>query len=280
MTRKILLIVLPLLIVVLAGLGVFHLTRQPDKTDYQKLDTDRQALDMSMNTYGPVFEIFSTEYSNVYREERAADEKTVLKSQYAEILERDRRINRERLKRMESSLALREPSVKAAFETFKSRYGAVIDYSDQYGKNIANITESIAGPCAKLSQLNVAKSSYGKDYVKAADTCLSSLASAKQTSDATTDTLLSDVETLVKTRRDKFNETIGKEGAELSVASMLAIISLLDINSELKGIQDRYETTVRNEYNSLITDANKANKALEDSLKASTVSGIAKGGEA
>lgn len=267
MTRKILLIVLPLVIIVAAGLLAVNLTRQPAKADYQRLNAERQALDMSMNAYGPVLEIFSTEYSNAYREERAGEEKTALKERYTEVLEQDRRISSDRLKRMESSIALREPSVKNAFDAFKSRYSAVIDYSDQYGKNIANITESVAGPCAKLSQLNVGKSSYAKEYVQTADACLSSLASAKQTSDATTDGLLGDVETLVKTRRDKFNDAVGKEGSERSVRNMVAIISLLDINSELKGIQDRYEAKVRSEYGAVISNANAANKAFEDALK-------------
>lgn len=267
MTRKILLILVALVIVLLAALTVRHLIRQPNTTDYRSLDTQREALDMSMNTYSPVFTVFSTEYSNVYREERSRDEKMAVKTHYIEVLEQDHRINRDRLKRMESSVALREPTVKKAFDSFSDRYSAVIDHSAQYATNVANITESIAGPCAKMSKLNVAKSNYAKEYVAAADTCLTSLAHAKKTSDATTKTLLSDVETLVKTRRDKFSDAIGKEGAELSARSMLAIVSLLDINSELKEAQERYEAAVRNEFNDLVTDANSANKALEDALK-------------
>ena len=72
---------------------------------------------------------------------------------------------------------------------------------------------------------------------------------------------------LVKTRRDKFNDAVGKEGSERSVRNMVAIISLLDINSELKGIQDRYEAKVRSEYGAVISNANAANKAFEDALK-------------
>lgn len=275
--KKIVLLIGALGLVVLAAVAVMNLMKQPEKTDYQSLDTHRQIVDSSMNIYSPLLTGFSSEYTNLYVEERPTEEKEAYKKRYMEVLEQERRVNEAYLKRMGSSVALREPSVKEAFETFRSRYGAVISYYDQYAHDIASTIEAVTGPCARLSKLNVAKASYASDYTSAADTCLAALAEAKKTSDPTTDTLLADVEALIKTRRDKFEQTLGKEGFEKNAATILALVEMLDINADIKDIQEKYQAKVQTEYMALIDEANKANSALKDALKAYLATGSEKG---
>ena len=264
-----LLVITAVAVALLAGAGAVAASalRQPDRADFSRLDTERQIVDMSMNVYGPVFDGFSTDYGNGFTEERSADEQSALKAGYVETLDRDRRINTDRLDAMRSSVALKQPAVKKAFDSFDQRYFAVIDYYEQHAVNIASITESVAGECDMNNKLNVAKSTFAADYAKAADACLKSLASAKSASSGPSKKLLSDVETLIKKRRDAFNEATNKEGFEKNVAQMLALITLLDINTELKGIQEAYQTAVKTEYTKLVNDANESNEAFKKALK-------------
>ncbi len=268
-------------LVAVIAVVLVNVTKQPTTADYKSLDIQRQVVDTSMNIYSPVFGDYSTDYSNVYAEERSGDDKTAVKSQYEDTLAKEQKVSTDRLKHMESSAALRKPAVKEAFERFSDKYGAIIDYYEQHTKNIAAITESVAGPCAVLSKLNVSATDYAAEYTKKADACLAALATAKKTSDGTTNKLLSEVDALIKERRDKFNEVAGKKDFELNIARLTALLSLLDINSEVKVIQSNYETTTKTEYTKLVNQANEANAAFDKVLNEYVVaSGTKKGSEA
>ena len=253
--------------------------RQPETADFKKFDTQRQIVDSSMNVYIPLFDGFVSEYLNLHVEERADDEKTAFKEQSLEVFETEQRANEAHLKSMASSVALKEPAVKSAFESFESKYSAVVDYYAQRTKNVANITESVAGPCARMSRLNVSKESFASDYTAAADTCMQALTTAKKTSDPTTSALLSDVEALIKTRRDKFEEIIGTEGFEKNARTMIAIVELLDINADVTRAQDSYQAKAQAEYSRLVKDANEANAALTKALQGFIAARSTKGSE-
>ncbi|MFI5491766.1 hypothetical protein [Actinoplanes sp. NPDC051859] len=233
-----------------------------------QLDAERRALDMSMNIYSPVTDRFSIEYGTAFAEERPPAETAAIKAGVADVMERERLVNTGRLQYMETSVAaLGDPAVKDAFTTFKQRYGAVVDYYAQYRIDAANVTESVAGPCAKLAQVNFAKKSFATDYTQAADSCLAALAAAKQSSSPTATTLLTDVEGLVQKRRVSFEKAIGGEGARQTAANITALLTLLDVNEDLKVIQTRYETTEKTLYAKLVNDANSANEAFGAALK-------------
>jgi hypothetical protein len=252
---------------------VLSALRKPTAADFKQFDLQRQAVDSSMNVYVPLFSDFASEYTNLHVEERPEAEKSEFKKQYFETFELERSANESRLNSMASSVVLKDPSVKSAYDTFEKRYSAVIEYYAQYTKNIASINEAVAGPCSQLSKLNVAKESYASDYTSAADACLEALAAAKKTSDQETNKLLSDVEKLIRTRRDKFAETIGTEGFEKNVRTMIAIVELLDINTDVKRIQDDYQAKSQATYSQLVKDANAANESLKNALKTHTAKG-------
>ena len=239
----------------------------PTTADYGRLDAQRRALDMSMNTYGPLFDGFSSDYDNAVREERSKDEIASVKKAHVDLLEEERDLNLERLGLMRSSAALRQPDVRESFESYDSAYSAVVKYYDQRTADIANITESIVGPCAKLSQMNTSLNSFAADYVTAADVCLSALDTAKKTSGPTTKTLLSDVDAIVSKRRDAFSEVSGKEGFDQTISRLNALLTLLDINAEVSESQSRYESSVEDEYTKLVNNANSSNNAFGDVLK-------------
>lgn len=273
-------IIVALLAAISIGAIIFiamNALRQPETADFKTFDTHRQIVDSSMNVYLPLFDGFVSEYLNLHVEERSDEEKTAFKDQYFETFEREQRVNEARLKVMSSSVVLKEPAVKTAFESFETKYSAVVEYYAQRTENIANITESVAGPCARMSRLNVSKESFASDYTAAADTCLQTLADAKKTSDPTTSALLSDVEALIKSRRDKFEETIGTQGFEKNARTMIAIVELLDINADVTRAQDAYQERAQAEYSQLVKDANEANAALTEALKKFVVARSAKG---
>lgn len=256
-------------IIVLAGGGVLAASalRQPEAADYRRLDSQREAVDTSMNIYSPLFSGYSAEYANVFNEKRSTDEQAALKEQYAKTLDTERRVNLDRLNAMGASVALKEQPVKAAYDKYDAAYRAVVGYYEQYAVNLANISESIAGKCALNSDLNVGSATLAEDYTKAANACLAALSEAKKTSDEPTKKLLTDVENLVKERRDAFNKAIGKEGFERNVTNTLALITLLGINTELQTIQTNYETAVKTEYTKLVNQANESNESFKDVLK-------------
>lgn len=255
--------------IVVGGGGVLAVSalRQPEVADYKRLDSQRQAVDTSMNIYSPLFSGYTAEYANTFKEKRSADEQAALKKQYATMLDTERRVNIDRLNDMRSSVALKERPVKAAHAEYDTAYRAVVEYYEQYAINLANITESIAGKCDLNAELNVGSATLAQDYTKAADACLAALSEAKKTSDEPTKRLLSDVEKLVKQRREAFNDAIGKEGLEQTITKTTALLTLLSINSELTTIQSDYETEVKTEYTKLVNQANESNESLKDALK-------------
>lgn len=256
-------------VVILTGGGLFAASalRQPETADYKRLDSQREAVDTSMNVYSPLFSGYSAEYANVFNEKRSADEQEALKEQYVKTLDTERRVNLDRLNAMRASVALKEQPVKDAYEKYDAAYRAVVEYYEQYAINLANISESIAGKCALNSDLNIGSATLAEDYTKAADACLAALSEAKKTSDEPTKKLLSDVENLVKQRRDAFKKAIGKEGFEQTVTETSALVTLLAINSELKTIQSDYETEVKTAYTKLVNQANESNESFKDALK-------------
>lgn len=220
-----------------------------------------------MNIYSPLFTGFSSEYANAFNEERSTEEQAALKKQYVETLETEHRVNTDRLDAMKRSVALKEPTLKSSFDQYDSAYRAVVSYYKQYTVNVSNVTEAIAGKCRLNADLNIASSTLGKDYTKAADDCLTALGEAKKTSDEPTKKLLTDMEKLVKERRDAFSQTMGKEGLIETATKMAALASLLTINGELQEIQQSYNEEVKAEYEKLVNQANESNKSLEKALK-------------
>ena len=265
--KKLIIAALAVILATLVGVFAVSALRQPDSNDYKRLDSQRKIVDLSMNAYNPLLETFSADYQNVFSEGRPSEEITSLRKDYFDSFERDRDINRARLKTMESSIALRDPVLKRSFENYQQRYGAVVNYYDQYSLDIASINESIAGPCAKLSQMNVSVSTFAADYTKAADICLSALGSSKSSSSPAAKQLLTGVETLVKKRRDAFKSSAEKEGFDQKISNFTALLTLLDINTEVKDIQLRYETEVKTDYTKLVNEANGSNETFKQALK-------------
>ena len=126
--RKKMAIAAGIVLLILAGYGLVTLLKQPSTADFDNLDAERQVVDTSMSLYVPLFSDYSSSYANVYAEQRSDDEKTELKKQYVDMLEQERRINEARLNDMGSSIALKQPDVKKAFDTFDDKYSAVVNY--------------------------------------------------------------------------------------------------------------------------------------------------------
>lgn len=253
-------------VIALGGWWAASALRQPETSDYKRLDAQRQAVDASMNVYLPLFSGYTDEYAAVFQEDRSQEEQALVKQPYVDTLEQDRKVNIDRLNDMRSSVAMKESSVKSAFNDFDTAYRAVVNYYVQYAQDIATISETIAGKCDLNSDLNVASASLADDYTKAANECLAALAEAKETSEGPTKTLLSDVETLVKTRRDAFKKAIGKEGFEGDITKLSALTTLLSINSEIRKIQDKYESDTKATYTKLVQRANESNESFEMAL--------------
>lgn len=255
------------IVVVLLAAGITALvnaTKQPTADDFRRFDTQRTVLDLSMNVYNPLTTAFTRDYLGMVNESRSSDDRQELLRQYTEAFERDKRVNEDRLSRMAASPALKNSEVKEAFEEFQDRYTAVIAYYAQELKNRTNITESVAGKCAVMNKLNVATDDFAKNYTEAADACLQALKKAQETSDDTTDTLLKDVESIIKDRRDKFNAVGDGDEFEERIAQLTAIISLLGINSDVTKIQNKYLDVVTTKNEKLVKDANTANEKLEE----------------
>ena len=268
-TLKLILIIAVVIAALVAiGMVAMNVLRQPAKQDFSQLDTQRQVLDSSMNLYNPLVTGYSSDYANVLGEERSTEETDAVRQDYVDMMERERKVNSERLDRMASSPALRDADVKRAFEPFRQNYQVVINYYDQETMNLTNVIGSVAGSCGKMNKLNFAVDSATTDYLKLADACLKALEGAKQGSDSDTTTLLTDVEGIIKERRDKFNEVVGKEGIEKSGRTMIAVVSLLDFNTDLKTVQTKYETAVQKKYTDLVNKANDSNEAFEKALDA------------
>lgn len=242
--------------------------KQPEQADYARLDAQRQAVDNSMNVYVPLFDGYATEYPNVFREQRSEEEQAEIKTEYLKTFDEERKVNIDRLNDMKSSVALKEDSIRPAYDDFDESYRAVVEYYVGYTQDITNLTEAVTGKCDLNSDLNIASATLAEDYTKAADACLAALAEAKRTSnDGPMGKLLTDVEKLVKERRDAFKKAVGKEGFEANITKLSALVTLLSINSDLKEIQDAYESTTKAEYTKLVTQANESNEALEKALE-------------
>jgi hypothetical protein len=258
-------------VVVLLGAGYFAVaaSRQPDASDFKRLDSQRQAVDLSMNVYVPLFSAYTADYAVTFNEDRSPEEQAEVKQAYTETFEREHSVNDERLKAMRGSLAMKNESVKAAFNDYDAAYRAVIAYNERYERSVANVTESLAGKCDLNSNLNVASSTLGSDYAKAADACLAALKTASDnTNDDATKKLLSSVEKVVKERRDAFKQTVGQDDQLIETATKLnALASLLTINGDIKPIQDEYEQRVKQEYNELATKANASNESLKAAIE-------------
>jgi len=268
-------------LLLVAGWVVFRqATTTPKQADFAHLNNQRVILDTSMNAYDPLMTDYANAYINAYQEERPLEETTALRDDYRSQFEREMQANTNRLQQMESSVALREPAVADSFKTFKDRYEAVIGYYERYGRNVAVVAESVGGPCARLSELNVAKASYAADYVKAADTCLTKLDEAKKGSDEATTSLLTSVEKLVKERRTKFADTLGKDDFERSARLMMGLALMLGTNADVSKAQAEYQAKVDKEYIRLVEQANASNKDLEETLQKYLSQPTAAGSEA
>ncbi|ASN19173.1 hypothetical protein [Arthrobacter sp. YN] len=261
--------------VVAGGLGTWFALSRPagvQRADVVRLDKERAILDNSMNLYDPLFNQFSLRYSSVMSENAEQQEKDQVLNRDGERLKRESRTNVDRLERMGSSEAVKEQDISEAFNSFKEHYGAVISYNDQLVINTANITQSVGGPCAPLhSTLNVGAEAYSEDYVKGADACLAAIATAKGNTDAETTELLTSVEGIIRGQRDKQQEVLdAKDEFERLAKRTLAGLAMLDINDALAKAENTYESSAKEKYNQLVTNANDSNKAFESALKKRT----------
>ncbi|MFJ6455853.1 hypothetical protein [Paenarthrobacter sp. NPDC091669] len=261
--------------VVAGGLGTWFALSRPagvQRADVVRLDKERVILDNSMNLYDPLFNQFSLRYSSVMTEKAGQQEKDQVLNRDGERLKRETRTNLDRLERMGSSPAVQEQDISEAYNRFKEQYSAVISFNDQLVINTSNINESIGGPCAPLhSTLNVGAESYSEDYVKGADACLAAIATAKDGTDAETTELLTAVEGVIRGQRDKQQEVLdAKDDLERLAKRTLAGVAMLDINDALAKAETTYESSAKEKYNQLVTNANDSNKAFESALKKRT----------
>lgn len=261
--------------VVAGGLGTWFALSRPagvQRADVVRLDKERVILDNSMNLYDPLFNQFSLRYSSVMTEKAGQQEKDQVLNRDGERLKRETRTNLDRLDRMGSSPAVQEQEIGEAYNRFKEQYSAVISFNDQLVINTSNINESIGGPCAPLhSTLNVGAESYSEDYVKGADACLAAIATAKDGTDAETTELLAAVEGVIRGQRDKQQEVLdAKDDLERLAKRTLAGVAMLDINDALAKAETTYESSAKEKYNQLVTNANDSNKAFESALKKRT----------
>ncbi|MGA8791171.1 MAG: hypothetical protein WB535_19685 [Paenarthrobacter sp.] len=262
-------------VVLAGGLGTWFALSRPagvQRADVVRLDKERVILDNSMNLYDPLFNQFSLRYSSVMTEKAGQQEKDQVLNRDGERLKRETRTNLDRLERMGSSPAVREQEIGEAYNRFKEQYSAVISFNDQLVINTSNINESIGGPCAPLhSTLNVGGESYSEDYVKGADACLAAIATAKDGTDAETTELLTAVEGVIRGQRDKQQEVLdAKDDLERLAKRTLAGVAMLDINDALAKAETTYESSAKEKYNQLVTNANDSNKAFESALKKRT----------
>ncbi|MET4541289.1 hypothetical protein ABIE37_003084 [Arthrobacter bambusae] len=261
--------------VVAGGLGTWFALSRPagvQRADVVRLDKERVILDNSMNLYDPLFNQFSLRYSSVMTEKAGQQEKDQVLNRDGERLKRETRTNLDRLERMGSSPAVQEQDISEAYNRFKEQYSAVISFNDQLVINTSNINESIGGPCAPLhSTFNVGAESYSEDYVKGADACLAAIATAKDGTDAETTELLTAVEGVIRGQRDKQQEVLdAKDDLERLAKRTLAGVAMLDINDALAKAETTYESSAKEKYNQLVTNANDSNKAFESALKKRT----------
>ncbi|MCT9868524.1 hypothetical protein [Paenarthrobacter aurescens] len=273
--RTVIIIVVVVIAVLAGGLGTWFALSRPtgvQRADVVRLDKERAILDNSMNLYDPLVTQFSVRLTNVMSETAGQEAKDTVLNQDGDRLKRESGINRDRLDRMGTSPAVQEQEISDAYNRFKEHYGAVIAYNDQLVVNTANITQSIGGPCAPLhSSLNVGSETYSADYVKAADSCLTAVASAKENTDADTTELLTSVEGIIRGQRDKQQEVLdGKDEFERLAKRTLAGLAMLDINDALKTAETKYESSAKEKYTQLINNANDSNKAFESVLKKRT----------
>lgn len=262
-------------VVLAGGLGTWFALSRPagvQRADVVRLDKERVILDNSMNLYDPLFNQFSLRYSSVMTEKAGQQEKDQVLNRDGERLKRETRTNLDRLERMGSSPAVQEQEIGEAYNRFKEQYSAVISFNDQLVINTSNINESIGGPCAPLhSTLNVGAESYSEDYVKGADACLAAIATAKDGTDAETTELLTAVEGVIRGQRDKQQEVLdAKDDLERLAKRTLAGVAMLDINDALAKAETTYESSAKEKYNQLVTNANDSNKAFESALKKRT----------
>jgi hypothetical protein len=196
------------------------------------LNNQRAIVDNSMNLYEPLVNKFFTRYTAAFSEEASDQHKQQVFDEETGRLERDARINRDRLQRMEQSPALRKQEVADAF--------------------------------------NINTEKYAEEYVKAADGCLAALSSGKEGSDQETTKLLSDVETVISTQRGTAVKVVeSKDGFYRAANRMLSGLALLDVNKPLNEAQTKYEADVKAKYSALIEKANKSNAEFERILKES-----------
>jgi len=246
-------------------------TGQTERQHLVHLNNQRAIVDNSMNLYEPLVNKFFTRYTTAFSEEASDQRKQQVFDEETGRLQRDARINRDRLQRMEQSPALRKQEVADAFNVFKREYGAVVAYNEQRVTGMAAIARSIGGACASIhSKFNVNTEKYAEEYVKAADGCLAALSSGKEGSDQETTKLLSDVEIVIGNQRGTAQKVVeSKDSFERSANRILSGLALLDVNKPLNEAQTKYEADAKAKYSALIEKANTSNAEFERILKES-----------
>ena len=246
-------------------------TGQTERQHLVHLNNQRAIVDNSMNLYEPLVNKFFTRYTTAFSEEASDQRKQQVFDEETGRLQRDARINRDRLQRMEQSPALRKQEVGDAFNVFKREYGAVVAYNEQRVTGMAAIARSIGGACASIhSKFNVNTEKYAEEYVKAADGCLAALSSGKEGSDQETTKLLSDVEIVIGNQRGTAQKVVeSKDSFERSANRILSGLALLDVNKPLNEAQTKYEADAKAKYSALIEKANTSNAEFERILKES-----------
>jgi hypothetical protein len=258
-----------------AGVGVAGSpTAGTERQELVHLDNQRVIVDNSMNLYEPLVNKFFSRYTNAFAEEAPDRDKQQVFDEETGRLQREARINHDRLQRMESSPALRKQEVADAFNVFQQAYGAVVTYNEQRVIDQAAIARSIGGACASIhSKFNVNTDKYAEEYVKAADGCLAALSAGKEGSGQETSKLLSDVETVISTQRGTAQKVIDSRSSfERSGNRILSGLALLDINKLLNEAQTKYESDVKAKYSGIIEKANTSNAEFERILKESLAS--------
>ena len=266
--RIIAIVLIAALAIALGVAIVVSLPRESEKSALKHLNNQREIVDTSMNLYSPLLDKYSTRYANAFVELAPDDAKKQVFDEEVGRLERDSKLNRERLQHMASSAALDDREVAKAFKEFESAYGKIVDYNDQLVVNVTNVTRSVSGACGTLNKSNLTGENSAEEYVATADSCLTAVSKAKKGSDPETKTLLAVVEKVVGKQRAAMQKLVeADDNVNEFIATGELLLAFLDVNAPLAEATEKWESSTRANYNALVEEANASNEALERALE-------------
>ena len=257
-------------IAILITIAVFvtvSATAQPTKTDFVHLENRRKVVDISTDSFSPIFTEFSAAYQTAHTENQSNEARQELKEAMLSKFEDEKDIGEKRMRTMSGSIALKNPQVHKEFEAFKVAYEDAIMYTDEYARTSTAIVEAVSGSCGKVTKLEPSDEGYAENFVDASDTCLTKLADAKQNVSPSGKEMLTSLEKVFKERRDAFKKVVDESDEfQRNLMRVQALVSVLGINSELQSIQKKYESAATKEYDEVASSFNSASETLSKTL--------------